>query len=232
LWPAIRLGLQRHGIHPRRLGAVILTHRHVDHAGNAARLGTDFDVPIYAHAEDAAMLTGRTPRPPLSDQTLVGQAMCLVENLFPAPTCTKMRPLRDGDQIANLEVLAVPGHTEGSICLLHRASRTLFTGDALLNAVPPLTVKTALALPYPGFCDDYPQALNSLASLLEIVADGKTFSVCAGHGPQWRGRLRQRLHQMLRDDPLAQTYGRHTADSVLEVVDRRGPSNHRRWEES
>ena len=32
-----------------------------------------------------------------------------------------------------LEVIALPGHSQGSICLLDRAQRLLFTGDSILG---------------------------------------------------------------------------------------------------
>jgi glyoxylase-like metal-dependent hydrolase (beta-lactamase superfamily II) len=39
--------------------------------------------------------------------------------------------LKDGDKIANLLVIHVPGHTPGSICLLDEERKVLFAGDTL-----------------------------------------------------------------------------------------------------
>ena len=52
-----------------------------------------------------------------------------------APPCAvRTYPLNDGDVIdigkLSLEVVAVPGHTYGSVVFLNRSERTVFSGDA------------------------------------------------------------------------------------------------------
>ena len=42
-----------------RLAAVVLTHHHVDHVGDAARLAAKHGVPVWAHRETAARVAGR-----------------------------------------------------------------------------------------------------------------------------------------------------------------------------
>lgn len=58
----------------------------------------------------------------------------------------------------------MPGHTEGSVFYRHDATETLLSGDTLLAAHPPLTLRAGLAPPYPTFSIDVAEALASLRS--------------------------------------------------------------------
>lgn len=194
LWPELSLSLRLRGVRPRDLAAVILTHHHPDHAGNAARLGR-LGVPLYAHALDAAVLSGRACRPviPLPGREAgsgveqgITAGMCIWGNRYPSPRC-EVFPLEDGDEIAGLRVHWMPGHTTGSVFLHHEPSGALFSGDGLINAVPPLTARTELSLPYPTFCEDYSLALKSLACFVDLGPRVETLH--AGHGPVRRGDI-------------------------------------------
>src|SRR5260370_29807246 len=54
-----------------RPAAILLTHGHVDHVGNAAELADYWNVPIYAHPLEMPYLTGRSQYPP-PDPTVGG----------------------------------------------------------------------------------------------------------------------------------------------------------------
>ena len=193
MWPAIARKLRRHDLTPADLSAVILTHRHKDHTGNAQRF-VRAGVPTYAHLHDAAILMGREQAKPLAGPRGPVSWMSHLENKRPT-RLSNVEVLGDGDTIAGLEVIPCPGHTRGSIMLYHRPSESLFSGDALLNAVPPYVYKTALSLPHPNFCDDYGQALESLRALLKRDLPIKT--LYAGHGPPRSGILRDELGALL-----------------------------------
>ena len=202
LWPELVLSLRLRGLRPRDLAAAILTHHHPDHAGNAARLAR-LGVPVYAHSLDAAVLSGRACRPviPLPGwrrgsriEQGITVGMCLLGNHRPSRRCAVL-PLEDGDEIAGLRVHWVPGHTIGSLFLHHSPSGALFSGDGLINAVPPLTARIALSLPYPTFCEDYGLALQSLAG---FVARGlRVETLYAGHGPLRRGPIMEQASALL-----------------------------------
>lgn len=194
MWPQLVLGLRLRGLRPRDLGAVILTHHHTDHAGNAARLRR-LGVPVYAHALDAEVLSGRACRPVIQlpgrsvaprVERGITSGMCLINNHRPVPRC-EVLPLEDGDQIAGLDVYWMPGHTTGSVFLFHPPSGALFSGDGLLNSVPPMAQRRALTLPYPTFCEDYGLALRSLAAFLDRGLPVR--SLHAGHGPVRHGGI-------------------------------------------
>jgi glyoxylase-like metal-dependent hydrolase (beta-lactamase superfamily II) len=61
--------------------AIIPTHGHFDHAGNARELAELWDVPVYAHTLEMPYLTGRSDYAP-QDPT-PGGAMCFLSRFFP-----------------------------------------------------------------------------------------------------------------------------------------------------
>ncbi len=85
--------------------------------------------------------------------------------------------LEDGDMIdlggRSLEVIHTPGHSPGSICLLDRKSRILFTGDTFFPG--PL-----YAYPEDVNIDDY---LNSLEKLSDRLDEYDY--LCSGHNEPW-----------------------------------------------
>lgn len=85
--------------------------------------------------------------------------------------------LEDGDMIdlggRSLEVIHTPGHSPGSICLLDRKSRVLFTGDTFFPG--PL-----YAYPEDVNIDDY---LNSLEKLSDRLDEYDY--LCSGHNDPW-----------------------------------------------
>ena len=104
-------------------GALILTHTHWDHTGDAAALKRLFpEILVYVHPDDEYRLTE-----PMKHT---------VWNLpFTIEGMKSDRHLHHGDTVALggicLEVIHTPGHTEGGICLYDRDHKILFAGDTL-----------------------------------------------------------------------------------------------------
>jgi glyoxylase-like metal-dependent hydrolase (beta-lactamase superfamily II) len=191
------LELRRAGFRPSELTGVLPTHRHSDHAGNAAFLQRRHGVRIYAHRADAEVLAERAPRPRLTrgDGDVIAGVFAQVENHFPATSLVVDRALEEGDQVAGMEVHWVPGHTDGSVFYRHEPTRALLSGDMLLTAHPPLTLRRGLAMPYPTFATDLPRAHASLRTFHEKSAPYD--NLLAGHGPPLLGRARERVLEML-----------------------------------
>jgi glyoxylase-like metal-dependent hydrolase (beta-lactamase superfamily II) len=58
--PKIEAALAKRGVSPADVSAIVVTHGHIDHMGNAARLRKTLDAPIIAHRADLpAYSTGR-----------------------------------------------------------------------------------------------------------------------------------------------------------------------------
>lgn len=118
---------------------LILTHGHADHCGNAFHFNE-----VYMSPADKGLFTkmwGRDfisfyvhTRAPLRNpgDGIIDQLLELVPSSVPASF--DFRPLADGQIFdlggRELEVIATPGHTPGSVSVLDRSARLMYTGDA------------------------------------------------------------------------------------------------------
>jgi glyoxylase-like metal-dependent hydrolase (beta-lactamase superfamily II) len=197
------LELRRSGLSPADLRGALLTHRHSDHAGNAAFLQRQFGVRVFAHQADAAVLAGSSPRARLArgEGSLVAGAFAWLENLWPARVRVDY-PLSGGEVVAGLEVHWVPGHTEGSVFFRHAPTLSLATGDTLMTAHPPLAVRRGLSLPYSTFTQNMDQALESLRAFHQ--GDYPYEHLLPGHGPPVSGGARAQVLQFLGDQRVRQ----------------------------
>ena len=129
--------LDRVGITGDDIGLVVLTHCHPDHAGGAAHLQRELRVPVAVHQAEAgwaATGVGEFYRP------LRPFGRLLLRTL--APTFPAVDPdvvLDDGADLtaygAPLSVLHTPGHTPGSITLLHHDTGDALVGDLLAGGM-------------------------------------------------------------------------------------------------
>jgi glyoxylase-like metal-dependent hydrolase (beta-lactamase superfamily II) len=190
--------LRRTGFRPSEITGVLLTHRHSDHAGNAAFLQRRFGMKVYAHREDAAVLDGTLPQPMLRGLrggSPVAWAIAQFENVLPATRLRIDRALDDGDTVAGLEVHWMPGHTDGSVFYRHAPTKTILSGDMLLAAIPPLTLVQRMALPYPTFSRDLEQAFDSLR---RFHREGPHYeNLLAGHGRPVLGGAHEAATELL-----------------------------------
>jgi glyoxylase-like metal-dependent hydrolase (beta-lactamase superfamily II) len=114
---------------PSEVKTILLTHGDVDHIGNAEELRRLTGAKLAAHPDDAEIMAGRKTR-------LIpkGGMSILFKLLLPV---MRTKPFQvdllanDGDNIAGLRVIHMPGHTPGSIAFYDEKRKVLFTGDAL-----------------------------------------------------------------------------------------------------
>ena len=175
--------LNRNGIaRPGDLSAIVLTHRHSDHAGNSAFLRERLHCPVCLHENDAPFLDGRMPPPPLS-RGLGGpwdKACCALEDRLPAKSPVD-RTFTAAEPPFDLEVVETFGHTQGSVMLYHRPSQTLFSGDSLLTAMPPLMMRERFCLAVAAYSND--QHACHQATLAFLADPPPITRICPGHGP-------------------------------------------------
>ena len=104
--------LEDEGITPK---AVFLTHGHYDHTTAADDLSLEWDIPVYISLGDVS--NDSRPNP----------------HLYKPAGDTRF--WKEGDEIGignlRFQVLATPGHSHGSVCLL--VEDCLFTGDTLFR---------------------------------------------------------------------------------------------------
>ena len=116
---------------------VVITHGHFDHDGGAGQFGQIYLHPLdhgisaegYAKGEQAREWYARSRGPVRNPGVPVEDILALVQK---NGTVVRL-PVEDGHVFdlggRTVEVIHTPGHSLGSICLLDRENRLLFTGD-------------------------------------------------------------------------------------------------------
>jgi len=104
--------------------AILLTHGHFDHAGEAASTAKEYGIKIYTHEATAEEL--KNPSINLSGD-MFGESKSYSADVF----------LKDDEEIdlAGLHVkcLFTPGHTPGGCCFYFPNEDIVFTGDTLFS---------------------------------------------------------------------------------------------------
>jgi glyoxylase-like metal-dependent hydrolase (beta-lactamase superfamily II) len=134
--------VKEHG--PGRIDWVILTHHHIDHAGAAFALCQATGARLAVHRDDAPYLQDGRPRNRMTLWGIAERMPARLASYIVSTAAGVSRLLDDGDLVAGLTVVHVPGHTPGSICLHSASESALFLGDVLNNErgirTPPWTV--------------------------------------------------------------------------------------------
>lgn len=157
-----------------RIDRIVLTHGHVDHCGSAAELQDATGATVFAGAGDATEIRNGTAMPPpvFEDWEIPIHQRVSAGLPEAAPPVTGLRELHDGDVLdfgGAAEILAIPGHTDGSIAI-HLPSRgVLFTGDTIAN-VGTVMLGT--------FNQDRAQTVTAFKRLAELDVQ----TACFGHG--------------------------------------------------
>ncbi|MBQ8803068.1 MAG: MBL fold metallo-hydrolase [Tyzzerella sp.] len=103
--------------------AILLTHGHFDHIMGIDKWVKEFDVPVYAYADEKEVL---------ADSGLNLSCMLGVSYTF-----NKVKELQDGDVLDlvgfSFKVIHTPGHTKGGCCYYEAAEGVLFSGDTLFH---------------------------------------------------------------------------------------------------
>ena len=165
---------------------LVLTHGDSDHIGFAERLRRDHGVPVYVHEADAARARGEVKTKPSWGRVKLGATARFMGYAIRKGGLRTTYPKQvvsvyDGavlDLPGAPRVIALPGHSPGSIAIHVPVADAVFVGDGLTTR----HVLTGRRGPQPApFTDDPGQALESLRRLEGLQATW----VLPGHGPPY-----------------------------------------------
>lgn len=193
---ALTEGLAIHGRRPSDIRHLVITHAHPDHFGLAAWVAAESGAGVISHPYSVARMVGE--RAPAGSRNGHLAQLLLAAGVPPAEleamrqdfhrASNYSRPVAvgvevmDGDQLAlgdaSWKVLHTPGHARGHICLYHRPSGQLLSGDHLLREI---SSNPVLEAPLPGETER-PRSLVEYLRALERVAALEVTVARPGHG--------------------------------------------------
>lgn len=167
-----------------RLTAILLTHAHCDHAGNAAYLAERFGAKVHCHAAERPFLATRRTYVPRGFRAFSASGVLFAggEAVFPVRRREPDSLVKEADSVQTpigpLTVIETPGHTPGHVSYYHESEDRLFSGDALINIIPWVR-RAGLSLPVRVFTSNPQSAAESAWKIANL---GPT-ALLPGHGP-------------------------------------------------
>ncbi len=154
---ALEAGLRRIGRRFSDVRRIVISHGHVDHYGAARTVleRNGGEVPVFAHAADIPKIAESGPRwrdrlphyaaylakLGVPAEVMAAAADEMGRGFALARRLPAVRPIDAGEilraKYVSLEVLHMPGHTPGVVCLYDLKHRLFFSDDHLLEKVSP-----------------------------------------------------------------------------------------------
>jgi len=226
---ALGKGLDDRGLDRKMIRDIVVSHGHVDHYGNAQDLSEETGAAVHVHPLDLEKVCGEgrwnkqlekafayflrlgVPRATLNQMLEIsGRNNSYARQVDPA----RVKPLADGQRFhfkhLSVEVLHMPGHTPGLVCLYSEANKLLFADDHVLARVSPNPLLDLTA----GSGENKFRSLVAYLKSAQRVAQMELDCVLPGHGEGFKNhrplleglfsfyaRRQERLLKRLADGP-------------------------------
>ena len=183
--------MERIGVGPKDVRAILLTHGHIDHAGNAAELKAWTGAPVYAHPLEQPHIDGVFPYAGFARVCGALEATCrAVTNYKPVKIDVL---IAEGDELpfwGGLRVVHLPGHTLGHCGFYSPRHDLLFSGDLWARFM----MRTQVS---PRIFTDAPELVS--ASMRKARAIGARWMVPGHYDLPNATRLRSRFEELCEE---------------------------------
>jgi glyoxylase-like metal-dependent hydrolase (beta-lactamase superfamily II) len=181
------------------IAKVILSHAHADHRGAAPELGA----PIYCHPDEVADAQADWPQSYLDFSLIQNQR--IREGLYRLNQTWDSGPLEiagtieEGDEVAGMQVIHVPGHAPGEVALFRPSDGLLLAADAIYTQDAETGQPAPARVPNQFANWSTEQARASIRKL----ATYKPSSVWLGHSTSVTGDVEAQLEAAASSDDLS-----------------------------
>lgn len=198
---AMKAGFEERGLDRAKVRTIIVSHGHIDHYGNAQEISEETGAAIWVHRADLEKICGDgrwnkqlekaypyfmrmgVPRATLDEMLeIANRSKTYAREVEPS----RVKLLEQGQQFDfkhfAVEVLHMPGHTPGLVCLHSAKHRLLFADDHVLARVSPNPLLDLTA----GEGANKFRALSSYLTSARKVHAMELDCVLPGHGEGFR----------------------------------------------
>jgi glyoxylase-like metal-dependent hydrolase (beta-lactamase superfamily II) len=161
--------LSDNNLEPEDLQYILITHHHADHTGSMAELKRLSGAELAAGEKDAPVIDGSQEQPGPGDLNFMGRLMgklpdSWIQSYQRFDFAEVDLKVKDGDVLGelSLEVLEIPGHTDGGVAFYDRERKRAFVGDMITN------IMNRRKPPFLAFSYDMDAIRDSIARLAEL----------------------------------------------------------------
>jgi hydroxyacylglutathione hydrolase len=171
------------------IAKIVLSHAHADHRGAAPEL----DAPIYCHPDEVADAQADWPQSYLDfsliENEQIREGLYRLNEMWDSGSVEIAGTVEEGDEVAGMQVIHVPGHAPGEIALFRASDGLLLAADAIYTQDAETGQPASARVPHQFANWDTEQARASIRKLITY----KPTSVWLGHSTSVTGDVEAQL---------------------------------------